>query len=310
MASSNSKFLKKLFFKRWIIGISNQDIKEMIRKRHFDLNVRWFQKKNFDKFFADPFPLPSPAGEFKILIEEFNFDEDYGKLSLMKIGKNYKKISYVPLLDTNSHLSYPFYFIEDEKIYVFPESAHSGKLSCYHFDPVQEKLTYVKDILELPLRDSTIFKLQGRYWLFGAISENFANYKLAIYHSDHLLGPYKEHARSQENSGLDGIRPAGNFIEVDGALYRPTQNCKNFYGESISLKKITRLDESDFQEELYATITIDPMNTNNKGIKSIHTINVMNHHIIVDGEYWSFSPIRQLKKYLDKGKQGPQNDEK
>jgi hypothetical protein len=293
------KFLNKLFFKKWVIGICQGNIKDVIRRKEFDGDISWLFTESFDKFFADPFPLTQKSGdELKILYEEFEFQENYGKISLMTLDRNLKQIHNKKLLDTKSHLSYPFSFVENDKTYVFPEAAQSGKLSCYKFCTENETLVFQKDVLNIPLRDSTILKYNGKYWIFGALNDNYVNYHLGLYYSDSLLGPFTPHPTNGAYKGLDGIRSAGNFIEVDDVLYRPTQNCKKNYGESITINKVIALDETRYVEEPYFTIKINKKRSANRGMNSIHTINSVDNFIVVDGEHWAFSPFWQLKKFL------------
>ena len=299
MNSFLSNYIEKLFYKKWVIGICQYDIKDIIRNKTFDGDIIWLLDKSFDKFDADPFPLSSDDKYFKILIEEFIKKEGYAKISLMTVAKGNNQIRIKPLLKTKSHLSYPFIFKENEKVYVFPESSKSGKLSCYEYIPSTESLVFVKDILNLPLKDSTIIKHNNKFWLFGATIDNNSNYILQVFYSNELLGPYLPHPRNGEIKGLDGIRPAGNIIEVNGVLYRPSQNCKNKYGESITINKVNRLSQIDFEEETYMRITINENNKNNYGIHSVHTINAIDNFIIVDGLYWIFSPYQQFKKYFN-----------
>src|ERR1019366_618414 len=128
------KFLDRLFFKKWVIGICQGNIKDLIKRKEFDEEISWLFTESFDRFFADPFLLASKCSEeLRILYEEFEFQENYGKISLMTVDKNLKHIYNRTLLDTKSHLSYPFFFVENNKTYVFPEAAQSGKLSCYLF---------------------------------------------------------------------------------------------------------------------------------------------------------------------------------
>jgi hypothetical protein len=292
------KYISKLYFKRWLIGIGKCNIVDIIRSKNFDIKIKWLINKSFDRFFADPFPLNLNPDNLKILFEEYLFEEGYGKISLMTFDKNFKVISKKIILETKSHLSYPFIFNDNDKLYVFPEAAASGKLSCYEYDLNNEKLIFVKDILNIPLLDSTIIKYKNRYWIFAALGDYSSIYKLCIFHSDKLLGPYEPHNLNEKLQGLNGIRPAGNFIEVDGILYRPTQNCKNYYGESITIMKVTEFNESNYAEEFYLNICIDKHKKANKNKHTIHTINSFGKFVVVDGEHWSFSPIRQLKKIL------------
>jgi beta-xylosidase len=171
-------------------------------------------------------------------------------------------------------------------------------LSCYEYDPKNETIHFLQDILELPLRDSTIIKQDGKYWIFGTMSENGTDYKLYVFFSYNLLGPYVSHPLNPIKNGLDGNRPAGNFIVIDGIIYRPTQNCQVAYGESMTINKVIELNEHNVVEESYMNIKINKNNRFNFGMHTIHTINVMNDIIVVDGIKWTFSPIIQLQYFL------------
>lgn len=293
-----SKYIEKLFFKKWIIGIFRADIKDIIRSKSFNPDIKWLPIKSIDPYYADPFLISSKEGTYKILLEDFSFNENYGKISLMTLDARFKQVDFKLLLDTKSHLSYPFAYTENNRIYIFPEAGQSGKLSCYEYDPVNETIRFVMDILDLPLRDSTIIKQDGKYWIYGTMSENGTDYKLYVFFSDNLLGPYLSHPGNPIKSGLDGNRPAGNFIVIDGIIYRPTQNCQIEYGESMTINKVTELNEHNVAEEPYMTIRINKSNRFNHGMHTIHTINVMDDIIVVDGIKWTFSPIIQIVAFF------------
>lgn len=290
-----NKLVYELIFKNWIIGMCNDNIKDIIRNKTFNPDITWISKKSTNKFYADPFHIASEDGSFKIIVEDYTMNDNYGKIALLTFDRNFRQMNYKILLDTKSHLSYPFVFKENNKTYVFPESKQSGRLSCYEFNPEQESLNFICDILNFPLLDSTILKKEGKYWIFGTIRGNDEDYNLNIYYSANLQGPYTPHLQNPVKRGLNETRSAGNFIEVDGIFYRPSQNCLKEYGESITINKVTELNEINYIEEPYMTICINSKNKNNKGLHTIHTINAMNDIILVDGIYWSFSPIRQYK---------------
>lgn len=298
MKSIYSKYIDKLFYKNWTIGICKGDIKEIIRNKTFDPDITWLFENSYDKYYADPFMIVSNDGKFRILHEEFPYASDYGVLSLVTLDRDFKPIGYKTLLDTKSHLSYPFYFTEDDKTYIFPEAGQSGKLSCYEYDRETETMSFLKDIIDLPLRDSTILKNDGKYWIFGTIGESETGYKLYVFYSERLLGPYTPHHSNPVKEGLNGNRPAGNFIEVDGVIYRPTQNCQNIYGESITINRMIELNERNIVEQPYLDIVINKKNKHNPGIRTIHTLNVVDNYIVVDGIKWTFSPLKQLKGHF------------
>lgn len=294
-----SKYIDKLFVKQWLIGLSRGDIKEIIRSKTFNLNIKWLHVNSINRFAADPFVFKT-NGYYNIFFEDFAFNEQYGKISLITFDESFKLSDHKIILDTNSHLSYPFLFIENNKIYVFPEASKSGKLSCYEYDPAAKSLNYLKEVIGLPLLDATILKYQNRYWLFGTLSGKDHYNKLYVFFSDNLLGPYDAHMNNPVKDALNGARPAGNFIEVDGAIYRPAQNCENRYGESITINKIVSLNEFSLIEEPYMSICLN--RKNNFGMQTIHTINAIDDIIVVDSKKWIFSPINQLKNFVRRRK--------
>ena len=123
----------------------------------------------------------SKDGNINILLEDFTFDEKYGKISVIKLDKNFSHLNHKVLLDTKSHLSYPFVFTENDKTYVFPEASKTGKLSCYAFDQVNETFAFLQNILDFPLLDSTIVKHENKYWIFGTLGETGKDYKLHVF---------------------------------------------------------------------------------------------------------------------------------
>jgi hypothetical protein len=290
----------RLFLKQWIIGIIQGDIADIIRNKNFSCDINWQPAEASNRVFADPFFISKEKDQYSLFIEDYTTDDHYGKIALINIGKNLKITNHRIVLDTKSHLSYPFVFRENEKVYVFPEAAASGKLSCYEFDPAKSELVFLKHIIDLPLLDSNVLKYGNMYWIIGVTRENGngENYELRCFYSDNLLGPYSPHAANPLAKGLDGIRGAGNMAEVDGVLYRPAQNCREDYGKSITINKITRLDEVTCTWEPHMTISIDKKNKRNKGMQTIHTINAMGDMIIVDGQKWTFSPLKQHREVI------------
>jgi hypothetical protein len=214
----------------------------------------------------------------------------------MTLDNNMNQIDQKILLDTKSHLSFPFIFSEEGRVFVFPESARQGVVSCYEYKP-GESLHFVSDLVKMPLYDPAILKKDGKYWLFGSLFENRKDYKLHIFYSKKLTGPYTQLGLNPAKSGLDGVRAAGNFIEVDGVIYRSAQNCGNKYGESITVNRILKLDEQNFSEEPYMTISINEKNQKEHNLHTIHTLNSSDGIVIVDGMKWTFSLTEQWKNF-------------
>lgn len=291
-------YLKKLYFKQWVIGLTRGDIKEIIRTKNFRQDdLKWISPGSTGRFFADPFIVTGEMGNIDILYEDFSIDEHYGNISVMSMDDGFNVTGSKVLLDTGRHLSFPFIFSEGGRMYVIPESVRNGMVSCYEYFPDTRSLGLRMDLINMPLYDPAILKMEDRYWLFGSEFFNRKEYHLHIFYSDSLTGPYTPIPGNPVRRGMDGIRAAGNFIEVDGDIYRPTQNCSNAYGESMTINRINVLDEFFFSEEPYMNISISRNNLQKNNIHTIHTINFSGNVIVVDGMKWTFSLKEQWKNY-------------
>ena len=292
-----SKIIDKLYLKQWSIGILDVSIEDVIQNKKIEKDFTWVPINNNHQFFADPFIFKSKVGGYSILYEDYDYNSQYGKISMGTLDDNNNVIATKAQIDTKSHLSYPSIFIEDGTMYVFPEAAASEKLSCYEYDYDTNSINYKADIINLPLLDSTILRYKDKYWIFSTMKGYDSNKKLYIYYSENLFGPYIPHTQNPVKNNINGSRPAGNIIEVDGILYRPSQNSGKHYGSSININKIIFLDENKFIEEYYMTITSDKTSHFSFGI---HTINHIDNLIVVDGLRRTFLPFTQIYTFIRK----------
>jgi hypothetical protein len=293
--STLKKYSDWLFLKQWGLGFMKGDIREIIRKRKNGFSFQWLPVSDKNISYADPFIFKANDGKINVLFEKVTSFQLDGTISLMVCDESFKTVMEKTVLNNREHLSYPFVFRENGKTYVLPENSLGGSLYCYEFDNETRSFSKQKKILDLPLIDPTILKYNNKYWLFCTMLGEQLNSELYIFYADSLTGPYSAHAKNPVKSGLNGTRPAGNFIEVDGNIYRPSQNCSNYYGESITINKLTELSETAFSEEEHMLIHSNPRDEFNYGI---HTINIVDDIIIVDGQKRHFQPVRQLGRKL------------
>jgi hypothetical protein len=293
-----TKIGSKLYRKQWQIGLCRADIRDIINSKKFYPEIRWIPVNSLDYYQSDPFIIPSADNGLTIAFEDYRFDDYYGKISLIKIDEKFNVTDHKVLIDTKSHLSYPFVFNEDNRTYLFPEAAHSGELWCYEYDAANRGVKPPVKIFDLPLIDPTILKHDNKYWLFGNMVGKDLNKKLYLFYSDKLFGPYTSHRCNPVKTSLNGCRPAGSFIKAGDEIYRPSQNCEWNYGESITLNRVKILNEISFAEEPYMTIGAGNVNSGSDNITAMHTINVCGDIIIVDGLKLTFSPVNQLKNFF------------
>ena len=87
----------------------------------------------------------------------------------------------------------------------------------------------------------------------------------------------KNTPQSPLNIGFDGNRPAGNIIQHESRIYRLAQNCSQYYGENISVFKITELTPIKYNEMYVKDVEIAD-NT----FKCLHTLNIGVEYVVFD----------------------------
>ena len=291
---SIKKYTDKLYLKQWGLGYLKASLADIIRQKKSGLSFNWLPMEDTGLSWADPFVYKGKNGNVNILFESVSTVKLDGNISLLECDADMNIISSREILNNGFHLSYPFIYQDGEKTFVLPENAFCGSLNSYELQD-NGSLINQKQILSQPVIDPTILKANGRYWLFCTMLGEKSNSDLFIFYSDTIDGTYMAHPKNPVKSDLNGSRPAGAFIEVDGHIYRPAQNCANYYGESITINRIEVLTTTDFAEEAY--MTIEP-NQNDEFNYGIHTINAIDNLIIVDGQKSHFQPVQQLSRKL------------
>jgi len=77
---------------------------------------------------------------------------------------------------------------------------------------------------------------------------------------------------------VKSARMAGQIIQMNGALYRPSQDCSVRYGYAININKIVTLSKTDFEEVKITTI----LPNGEKGLLGVHTLNYEDGIIVID----------------------------
>ncbi len=292
------KIYDKMCMKQWNVGLARFRPDQLLQQKNINADYTWLTIDTKNRFFADPFIFKGYDGHLQVLYEDFSNSDSYGKISLTALNGRFEPVMTKELLDTKSHLSYPYVFQEAGKTYIIPEASKSGNLTSYEFDFGSKTLINKKDIITgLPLLDSTILKYEGKYWLFATHRGTHSNSRLYIYYADRFDGPYQEHAGNPVKDNLDGSRPAGDFVSIHGQIYRPTQNSSEYYGKSITLNRIIKLTEKEFEEEVVVKI-LPP--ANGDFLYAIHTINFIDDVIVIDGLKRIFMPLEKLGLFIKK----------
>jgi hypothetical protein len=83
-------------------------------------------------------------------------------------------------------------------------------------------------------------------------------------------------------------RPAGALIEIDGALYRPSQDCSVTYGGADVVHRILELTPTAFEEVEVARL--DPVK-DGPYPAGLHTLNATATGAVIDSKRFAFDPF-------------------
>lgn len=282
------------------MGIARSEIAEIIRNKRFDIDITWITSNKLWESYADPFILKTKLG-YEIFYEKYA-DRGVGDIWLMKIDTAFQIQSNKPIFEDPVHASFPFLHKENGKVHMIPETADESKIFHFEYDPVSSEVIHKGFIMDRPVLDPAILKHDDNYWLFGSIRDHNkeSQFESWVFVANSFEGPYHPHPMCPLSVGLDGIRAAGDFIKLNGDIYRPTQNCKNKYGESITINKITHLSKSEVKEDYYMKIEVNK-SMKQKGVNRIHTLNFADGVIVIDGVQSVFSiakPFRIFRNWV------------
>lgn len=211
------------------------------------------------RFFADPFVLVK-NGERHVFVEELPKATGRGHISHFTISASGIASTPRPVLETPSHLSYPFVFEHGGEIWMLPESSAAGGLDLYRAEHFPDRWTKVARLIEGRIHDATLFSHEGRLWI-AAGNETLQSATwdgLSLYSASALLGPWEAHPQNPVLIDARSARPAGSLWMAGGALYRPAQDCSQAYGGGLTLRRVTELTRERFSEEPAGHISFGP----------------------------------------------------
>lgn len=262
--------------------------------------VRWLDvcKLKNEGWYADPFILSVNGNIVELFVEEMIYKTGRGIITYLKVDVNSCEIlEKHTMLELDTHLSFPIYIRDNGKLYVYPENYQSGSLRIYEFDEQAKSLVRPRIIINAPLLDTQIVKLEGSYYAFGVQFQTGLQkdtQKLYIYQADALLGDYKlvqviENLKCEE-------RGAGMIFTEKGRLIRPAQCCEGGYGKEVILYDLQR-DHSGFEEKEIGRVIPDRKSRNGN---ILHTYNKMNGWVVIDGWRYHYPRLASWYKKIRK----------
>lgn len=282
----------------WNVGFCNCSIEEFIDTDNKEnIDIQWFSKPKKNCYFADPFIIKTKK-DIYIFFEWYSYFKGKADLAVALKSENFKK--YHKITNFKEHRSYPYLYEYEGNIYCMPESNETNKVVLYRFN--EEKLTLEEDCILLegfPIVDATLYHYDNKWFMF-LVNQRKSHTHLELYHSDSIKGPYFPHENNPVMVDCSKARPAGNIFNYEGKIIRPSQNCTNHYGQSITLEEIELLNTKQFLTKPFGTIQPIKNSDYNKGI---HTINSVDNITVFDGKRFVFTLSgfkQQLKQKIHK----------
>ena len=270
---------RRFFFNQWVLLYSFRDT--------FSSSM-WRYRKIVppkDRFWADPHVIQRD-GRYFIFLEELPYATRRGHISVMEIDETGHWTEPVPVLERPYHLSYPFIFEHEGSLFMIPESAENRTIELYKCEKFPHRWVFQMNLMEDVLAvDATLLQRDGKWWLFANVAEHEGSSpwdELFLFHaSDFRTMDWTPHPLNPVISDCRSSRPAGCFFEMDGRLYRPSQNCSVRYGYGFNLSEVQVLTETAYEEELVTSVEPDW----DPRLLGTHTFNATGRLFLSDGIY-------------------------
>lgn len=262
---------------KWAIGIMDYD-EEFVLNPDVKPRVRWINTKNKEGWYADPFILSVSGGKMKILVESFNYKRNKAGIALLDVDiEKAEVIEATQILSSSTHMSFPAYFRKDGYVYMYPENVKSGALYMYRFDEGNNSIERIQTIIEAPLADAVICRINGKSVLTGTLYPNDNGRHFVGYSYDDNTGIASPDPLFNVVLPDKSARNAGMLLSVGDRLIRPAQNSNHFYGECLVFQELVSEGNAvSFKEikRVYSPNRMYPL--------SFHTFNVLDGYAVVD----------------------------
>jgi hypothetical protein len=262
----------------WRIGIRPGTPQGIERGGRFETDDFRWAKAPQGRFWADPFLIEHEAATY-CFFEDFDHSSCIGHIAVAEVAPDGAVVNTTPIISCPYHLSYPFVFEDAGDIYMIPESGAANEAVLYRAVKFPYEWRREATLLNAPVKDTTIVKRDGLYWMFTSVSEpRGASAQLVLLYSTSLTGPYQFHYHTPLSADCRYARPAGRIFERNGQLIRPSQDATGSYGSRLHFHSILKLNPREYAEELIMSVESP------SGYRGIHTYDSTGRFEVIDGK--------------------------
>jgi hypothetical protein len=102
---------------------------------------------------------------------------------------------------------------------------------------------------------------------------------LSVFYARQFFGPWIPFESNPVMVDRATARPAGNFVRMNGQLWRPVQDCTDGYGCALGLAEVTELSPTSFKQVIRHVLRPGPLWPGRK----LHTLNRCGRLELIDG---------------------------
>ncbi|MBP1967067.1 glucosamine inositolphosphorylceramide transferase family protein [Paenibacillus aceris] len=233
----------------WSIVVFNSDSLVSSAPQEINLEKPTLQASDVTdvpaEFVADPFIIQHDS-EYFLFFEVLNKASGRGEIGLATSADGHKWDYQCLVLRERYHLSYPQVFKYMGDYFMLPETSEANRVILYRSRRFPFEWEVACELFSGRFLDPSIVNHNDKWWVFTGTREG----NFHLFYSEKLEGPWIEHHQSPIISNNMRItRPGGRVVVSDGNIYRYTQSVYPHYGNSVSVFKINKLSEIDYEEE-------------------------------------------------------------
>ncbi len=267
----------------WAIGRVTMPLEEFTRTRTLAPET-WIEVPAWQGFIADPFCWPGHEDE--VLCEQFSHATGRGSIAILRLPDGANSLS--PLnFATTTHLSYPFTYVDGERVVCLPEMAAQRRQTIYSLlrNRLPEPLCVVAD--QVAMADPTLFQHEGRYWIAYNDTDLGMHENLCLCYADRLEGPWTPHAHNPVKIDIRSSRPGGTPFRIGNRLFRPAQDCSRSYGCALTINEVIACSPDGYHEQPIATLSPARSGRFSGGL---HTLSIGANGAWIDGKRFVLDP--------------------
>lgn len=269
------KTYRKLTSRKYNIGFVENSLKGILQGEPY--RVKWMKHSYTDRWFADPFILDVRGNEAQVLVEEFYDPAGRGRIAKLLIDLDTMQlINTTPVLELNTHLSFPAILRREGRIYIYPENYAGGGLNLYEYLPESNECKRVKHLTDELLTDAVYTEMFGEPLIFSTCEPDANGAVLGVYQQKESTGMYQLVQECKFDEPI--ARNAGAWFMYEGEVYRPAQDSAVCYGHKLVIQKVRREVDGGFS---FREVRRDTSPLKGMGL-GFHTFNVYKDHIVVD----------------------------